>query len=185
MTARAWPSGSTPRSTEELRTLPGNVSPVEYPALLQAAAKARQAAVRDQRDVAQGWLDELRLRATKADEWARRHREAEQLAAAYLAALDSLDSEALRASSARPTTRPHWPTCGRACEDVLDGAELTDELKKSADAQLHDAHVRTEEAFIQVNMRNYPARPELRRDGARARRGRGRGEVHRHRPEPR
>ena len=139
--------------TEELRTLPRNVSPAEYPALLRAAAKARQAAVRDQRDVAQGWLDELRLRATKADEWARRHLEAEQLAAAYLAALDSLDSEALRGIVRPPDDKAALAHVRQGLEEVLDGAELTDELKKSADAQLHDAHVRTEEAFIQVNMR--------------------------------
>ena len=139
---------------DELRTLPGNVSPAEYPALLQAAAKARQAAARDQRDVAQGWLDELRLRATKADEWARRHREAEQLAAAYLAALDSLDSEALQGMVRPPDDEAALAHVRQGLQDVLDGAELTDELKETADAQLHGAHVRAEEAFIQVNMRN-------------------------------
>jgi hypothetical protein len=138
---------------EELRTLPRNVSPAEYPALLQAAAKARQAAARDQRDVAQGWLDELRLRATKADEWARRHREAERLAAAYLAALDSLDSEALRGIVRPPDDEAALAHIRQGLQEVLDGAELTDELKETADAQLHDAHVRAEEAFIQVNMR--------------------------------
>jgi hypothetical protein len=157
---------------EELRTLAGNVSPAEYPALLQAAAKARQAADRGQRDVAQGWLDELRLRATKADEWARRHREAERLAAAYLTALDSLDSQALRGIVRPPDDEAALAHVRQGLQDVLDGAELTDELKKTADAVLHDAHVRAEEAFIQVNMRtilhrlNYAVtEPELSEDG--------------------
>ena len=139
--------------SQELGTLPRDVSVADYTHVLHAAAKARQAAERGHQDSAEAWLVDVRLRAEEAMQNAQRRGDMERTAAVYLGALQSLDQEVLEGIVPPPDDDEAVAHVRHGLQAVLDGADLTAGLRADAEHVLMGAHARAEEAFIQIQLR--------------------------------